>query len=42
MMTRDYTTVQFRCNIADYTSVIELKLRYLKVVDFACRDRGVK
>jgi hypothetical protein len=41
-MTGDYTTEQFKRDVADYTSVIEQKLRYLKLVGVAAKDRGDK
>ena len=41
-MTRDYTTEQFKRDVADYTSVIEQKLRYMKVIGVAAKDRGDK
>ncbi len=41
-MTRDYTTEQFKRDVADYTSVIEQKLRSLKLVGMAPKDRGDK
>jgi hypothetical protein len=40
-MTRDYTTKRFKRDVAAYTAHIEQKLRYLKVVGFAPRERGV-
>ena len=41
-MTGDYTTEQFKRDVADYTSVIEQKLRYRKLVGIAAKDRGDK
>lgn len=40
-MTRDYTTKRFKRDVAAYTAHIEQKLRYLIVVGFAPRERGI-
>src|SRR5260221_7888086 len=41
-MTRVYTIEQFKSDVAEYTAYIEQKLRYLKLVGIAPKDRGDK
>jgi hypothetical protein len=41
-MAGDYTTEQYKRDVAEYTASIEQKLRYLKLVGVAPKDRGDK